>query len=89
LDQFASYLKENTSYKVAIHGHTDDLGDDMANLKLSQDRAKSVAQYIINQGIAANRISHSGFGEKQPKFPNQTDEQRRKNRRTEFLLIGL
>jgi outer membrane protein OmpA-like peptidoglycan-associated protein len=64
------------------------LGDDTKNLALSEFRAKQVMQYLVNAGIESTRISSQGFGEKKPKFPNTSAENRAKNRRTEFLLIS-
>jgi outer membrane protein OmpA-like peptidoglycan-associated protein len=81
-------LKENSSFKIAIHGHTDDQGDEASNLVLSENRAKSVVEYLVSQGISKNRLSFKGFGESKPKVPNTTAEGRAKNRRTEFLLLS-
>jgi outer membrane protein OmpA-like peptidoglycan-associated protein len=88
LSRFADYLKENGTLKISIHGHTDDLGDDNQNLLLSQNRAKAVKDFIVSNGIDAKRVSSEGFGEKKPKVPNTNNENRAKNRRTEFLLIS-
>ena len=88
LKRFAEYLTENSSLKIAIQGHTDDLGDDNKNLALSESRAKAVMDYLIEEGVAKERLSSKGFGEKQPKFPNNSDANRAKNRRTEFLLLS-
>ena len=88
LSRFSEYLKDNASLKIMIQGHTDDLGDDAKNLALSEYRAKQVMQYLVSVGIEASRISSQGFGEKKPKFPNTSSENRAKNRRTEFLLIS-
>jgi outer membrane protein OmpA-like peptidoglycan-associated protein/tetratricopeptide (TPR) repeat protein len=88
LKLFSDYLKENSSFKIAIHGHTDDQGDEASNLVLSENRAKSVVEYLVSQGISKNRLSFKGFGESKPKVPNTTAEGRAKNRRTEFLLLS-
>ena len=88
LTRFAEYLKDNSSLKIAIHGHTDDLGDDTRNLQLSEARAKQVMQYLIENGVESTRLTSQGFGEKKPKYPNNSAENRSKNRRTEFLLIS-
>lgn len=88
LTRFAEYLKDNSSLKIAIHGHTDDLGDDTRNLQLSEARAKQVMQYLIDNGVESTRLTSQGFGEKKPKYPNNSAENRSKNRRTEFLLIS-
>lgn len=88
LKRFSEYLKENASLHIAIHGHTDDLGDDEKNLLLSESRANEVLKFLITQGVEATRLSSKGFGEKNPKYPNTNSENRAKNRRTEFLLIS-
>ncbi len=88
LKRFSEYLKENASLHIAIHGHTDDLGDDEKNLLLSESRANAVLKFLITQGVEATRLSSKGFGEKNPKYPNTNGENRAKNRRTEFLLIS-
>ncbi|MEY4142170.1 MAG: hypothetical protein RL110_1542 [Bacteroidota bacterium] len=87
LYRFADYLKENSTFKIAIHGHTDDLGDDAKNMTLSENRAKSVMEFLIAQGISEKRLSAKGFGESKPKLPNSSAVNRAKNRRTEFLFI--
>ena len=88
LTRFSEYLSENPNLKIAIQGHTDDIGDDAKNLQLSESRSKAVMQYLIDLGISKDRLSSQGFGEKKPKFPNTNSENRAKNRRTEFLLIS-
>jgi outer membrane protein OmpA-like peptidoglycan-associated protein len=88
LARFADYLNENATFKIAIHGHTDDVGDDAKNLMLSENRAKAVVEYLTKQGVTANRLSAKGFGETKPKVPNTSNENRAKNRRTEFLFVS-
>lgn len=88
LTRFAEYLLENSSLKIAIHGHTDDLGDDNQNLILSKNRAKAVMDFLVAKGIESSRLSSEGFGEKKPKLPNTSNQNRAKNRRTEFLLLS-
>ena len=83
---FADYLNKNKAYTIKIEGHTDDIGDRQKNLILSQNRAALVKEYLIEQGIEAKRLDSKGFGESRPKVPNSTEENRRKNRRTEFEL---
>lgn len=89
LDGFAQYLKDNPTIKVEIQGHTDDLGDDGANLALSQDRAFTVLEYLAGQGIKTSRLKFKGYGEGKPKVPNDSDANRAKNRRTDFKIISL
>lgn len=89
IDQFIEFLKANPNIKVAIQGHTDDLGDANENLTLSDNRANAVKQYIISKGISAGRIAAKGFGESKPKVPNTSDYNRSLNRRTEFMITGM
>jgi len=88
IERFSEYLKENPTFKIAIHGHTDDVGDDAKNLKLSENRAKAVVEYLVQQGVSKERLTYQGFGESKPKFPNTSNENRAKNRRTEFLFVS-
>lgn len=86
LDRVAQLLDRYRKYKVRIEGHTDDIGDDAYNLKLSEDRALSVREYLVSKGIDAQRLTMLGRGETSPLVPNRDDESRRKNRRVEFIL---
>ncbi len=86
---FARFLKENPTIIVAIQGHTDDVGDDNQNLKLSEDRAQRVKNYIVSLGIAEKQLTAKGFGETQPKVENTSAENRAKNRRTDFVIEGM
>ena len=83
---FIEFLKENPTVKVEIQGHTDNIGRDDDNLLLSENRAKSVYDYVVTQGIPANRLRYKGYGESNPIASNNTEEGRAKNRRTVFLI---
>ncbi|MBK8806342.1 MAG: OmpA family protein [Bacteroidales bacterium] len=87
LDDFYNMLDTKRNLKVEIGGHTDNVGDDASNQKLSEGRANTVRDYLIGKGIAANRIIAKGYGETQPVADNATDEGRQKNRRTEVIVI--
>lgn len=87
LAEFADYLIENKGMRIAIHGHTDDVGKAEDNLALSTDRAFSVKQYLESIGVSGNRIEYKGFGESVPFTTNDTEEGRAANRRTEFLIL--
>lgn len=89
LKGFARFMKENPTIKVAIHGHTDDVGDDAKNLKLSDDRAKGVKDYLVSLGIDVKRLTSKGYGETKPKEANDSEANRAKNRRTEFVIDSL
>jgi outer membrane protein OmpA-like peptidoglycan-associated protein len=87
LEKLLYTLKANLSMIIEIRGHTDNVGDDAANQRLSQDRAKAVFIWITNKGIAGTRISYKGFGETQPIASNDTEAGRKQNRRTEFYIV--
>jgi len=72
------------SFKLMV---TDNTGTEETNLKLSTSRAKSVYDYLINKGIALNRLRYKGFGSNRPIADNATDSGRKENRRTEFILL--
>lgn len=86
LDRLANLLLEAPNYQVAINGHTDDVGEEADNLRLSEQRAESVKAYLIQQGISAERITTKGFGEERPVASNETETGRAENRRTTFRL---
>lgn len=89
LDKLTAFLNTNPTMKIEIGGHTDSDGDKKANMTLSSNRAKSVFDYIVNTGkINAARLSFQGYGDKKPKVPNDSPENKAKNRRTEFKVIA-
>lgn len=86
LDRVAEILvKKNFSLKLA--GHTDNVGSDASNLKLSKDRAESVKAYLVSKGANPSRIEATGYGESQPIASNKTAAGRQQNRRVEFTLF--
>lgn len=87
LQKILKFLKENPSFKVEISGHTDNVGADAYNLQLSQRRAQSVFNYLVENGIDARRLSPRGYGASKPLAPNTIEEGRQQNRRIEFKLI--
>ena len=88
LQQLVSFLTVNPTVHIEISGHTDNVGNDQLNQTLSENRAKSVYQYLISSKIAAERLVFKGYGKTQPIAPNTTEEDRKKNRRTEFKIIA-
>ena len=82
LNQLLQLLENNNTLKIQINGHTDNIGSDENNLSLSTNRAKAVKDFLIKNGIAANRLSHKGYGETKPIDSNDTDWGRQNNRRT-------
>ena len=87
LEAFASWLNYNGDIEIEIQGHTDDVGGEDDNLALSKDRAFSVMEYLIELKVSASRLSFKGYGESQPKFENNSELNRSKNRRTDFLIL--
>lgn len=87
LNQIVDILNEYPSHKLAISGHTDDVGDAESNKILSEDRAKACFQYLVSKGINPVRLGYKGYGEDVPIADNKTKSGRRINRRVEFLLF--
>ncbi|MDQ3049485.1 MAG: OmpA family protein [Bacteroidota bacterium] len=88
LDKLVAFMKSNTAVTVEVSGHTDSTGDKNKNKILSENRAKSVYNYLTGKGIPATRLSFKGYGDSQPVAGNETEEGRAQNRRTEFLITG-
>ena len=87
LNAFADYLIRYPNIKVMILGHTDNIGDKLANYALSADRAFTVKELLESQGVPPGRIDFKGFGETSPIANNETPEGRALNRRTEFRIL--
>ena len=86
LDEIAQTFKENPDYIIEVQGHTDNTGNEDANLKLSQNRADAVLEYLVKRGVAKERMSAFGFGQERPIADNKTKAGRQKNRRVEFKI---
>ena len=90
LNQVAQLLIDNPHIgNVTVEGHTDSRGKYKLNMKLSQDRADSVMRYLVERGVDANRLNAIGYGPDRPIETNDTKEGRAKNRRVEFVVLGL
>lgn len=88
LDQVALAMKTNPQVQlVEVAGHTDDVGKDDKNLKLSDDRAKSVVKYLVGQGVEPERLKAVGYGETKPIDPRKSKPARARNRRVEFNIL--
>ena len=87
LDKHAAFLVKNPSTKVTIEGHTDSVGSDQLNQKLSEERANSVRDFLIDKGIDSARLSAIGYGEEKPIATNNTRAGRAQNRRVEINLV--
>lgn len=94
LDGLLEILRENPTLIVELSAHTDNIGSDEGNLKLSQARAQSCVDYLVSKGIPKTRLVAKGYGKSVPIAPNENEdgsdnpEGRQKNRRTEFKIIG-
>ncbi|GLR18937.1 OmpA family protein [Portibacter lacus] len=86
LDQLANLLEENVNIQIEIQGHTDNVGNDDDNQQLSENRAKAVNNYLIQKGISKDRLTFVGYGETEPISSNETEEGRKINRRTTFII---
>ena len=88
LDIIVQLMKENPTLKIQISGHTDNVGKASDNLRLSENRAKTVVEYLVEKGIPESRLSYKGFGAEKPVADNTTEEGRATNRRTELKVIS-
>jgi len=86
LNRLVKLLTDNPAITIEINGHTDDVGADTDNLKLSQERAAAVVTYLTSKKIGDTRLSSNGFGETKPIADNKTEEGRQLNRRVEFVV---
>lgn len=87
LDKLVALLKENPTLPIEISGHTDDIGKDTDNLILSQKRAKSVLDYLVLKGVNPLKIKSEGYGKTHPFVANNSEENRRLNRRIEVKFL--
>jgi OmpA-OmpF porin, OOP family len=89
LNQVVQVLRDYPKMKVRIEGHTDNVGGETFNLKLSQKRAESVKTYLVGKGIAEDRLESVGYGLTRPIASNRTEKGRAQNRRTEFHIVSV
>lgn len=87
LNEIVAFLKVNHSLQIELGGHTDNTGSETHNLKLSEDRAKAVKNYLIDKGISQSRIAVKAYGSSKPVADNNTEEGRQQNRRTSFTIL--
>ena len=87
LDELVAYLKRKEDDRIEIGGHTDNVGSAASNLKLSQERANSVRDYLITKGIDSARLVAKGYGMSQPIADNKTAAGKAENRRTEVTIL--
>ncbi|HYW94656.1 MAG TPA: OmpA family protein [Bacteroidales bacterium] len=89
LAKVVDFLNANPGIRVEISGHTDSIGHEAYNQELSQRRAKSVVDFLERKGIDPDRLAYKGYGASEPVAPNDTEEGRAQNRRTELKITGL
>lgn len=87
LDRLVAIMSDNDKMQIELSGHTDNVGSAADNLKLSDDRAKAVTEYLVAKGIKAERIASKGYGETKPVAGNETEEGKQLNRRVEFTIL--
>lgn len=88
LQKLIEFLQKNPKLKIELGGHTDNSGDKKFNQTLSQNRAKAVYDYVLSHSsIDKNRLAYKGYGDTKPKVPNDSPENKAKNRRTEFRVL--
>ncbi len=87
LDHVVELMKNNPTLEIEISGHTDDIGSDSYNQKLSQNRANAVKKYVVSKEVSAAKIIAKGYGESQPEVANDSDENRQINRRVQFTVL--
>ena len=86
LDELAALMGKKKEWRLKVSGHTDNVGSDKLNMKLSKERANAVKKYLVDRGIGADRITALWLGETQPIATNKTREGRQKNRRVEMNI---
>ena len=87
LDRLVALLKASDKMEVEISGHTDNVGNDVSNKTLSNNRAKAVRDYLVSKSISAKRLKTVGYGKAKPLSFNDTEEGRAQNRRVEFTIL--
>jgi outer membrane protein OmpA-like peptidoglycan-associated protein/uncharacterized protein YegL len=87
IEQIANVMKDQMNMEILITGHTDDIGSESSNMELSEKRAEAVKSKLISLGINSSRIKIKGMGESKPLKTNDSEENRKINRRTEFEII--
>ena len=88
LAKLSGIVLAHPGLNLTVEGHTDNVGGDAFNQTLSEQRAQSVRQYLIDQGLDAGTITAQGFGKTMPVADNNTAEGRQKNRRVEIIVSG-
>jgi OmpA-OmpF porin, OOP family len=87
LDRLVGFMKDYPTMEIGLEGHTDVVGDKDANMQLSKDRVNEVKKYLVSKGINTTRITATGYGSTKPIVAKGTDEERKVNRRVEFVIL--
>jgi OOP family OmpA-OmpF porin len=87
LDELVDFMKHQPTMIIEVAGYTDNVGTDDANMKLSQQRAESVRNYLVSKGVSADKVQAKGYGSSTPIASNDTPEGKQQNRRTEIHII--
>jgi OOP family OmpA-OmpF porin len=88
LNRWVDMLNENSHISLEVAGHTDSIGTERYNQKLSERRAESVIKYLADRGIARDRFTATGFGETLPVTSNETEDGRKQNRRVQVKIFN-
>jgi outer membrane protein OmpA-like peptidoglycan-associated protein len=88
LDKMVDYLTKNSNLRIEISGHSDNTGSEAINQKLSKERAKAVADYLLKKKIDRQSITTTGYGSSKPIVPNDSEEHKQQNRRVGFVLLN-
>ncbi len=89
LNQVSQVLSDFPKMRVSIEGHTDNVGGEASNMRLSQRRAEAVRDYLVSKGVSPARLEATGYGPTKPIASNKTAKGKAKNRRTEFRIVAL
>jgi outer membrane protein OmpA-like peptidoglycan-associated protein len=89
LDRLSEFLAANTKITIELSGHTDNVGQDAENKKLSQERVNAVRIYLVSKGVNEKRMRAIGLGKSKPLGSNATEEGRQRNRRVEFKIVSM
>jgi OmpA-OmpF porin, OOP family len=89
LEKLLKTLTSNSGLEIEIAGHTDNVGDRRLNQALSENRAKIITNYLTRRGIAPKRLQPHGYGDTRPSAPNDSENNKKKNRRVEFVVLKL
>jgi OOP family OmpA-OmpF porin len=89
LDKLVKTLITTPKLVIEIAGHTDNVGDRRLNQSLSENRAKIITSYLVRNGIPEERLHHTGYGDSRPAALNDTEMNKRKNRRVEFVVVAM